>query len=229
MRKLAFAVAVIAAAASARAEGDGVSLSLRAGVGSGVGKVAGNTGASSMGDLYDATIPLWFEAGYRFNPSWSLGVYGQYAFAPVAGSAENSLRQAFNGLTVRDVSGRVLRLGVESAYKFQPKAAFAPWIGLGFGYEWAEIGFNVTDGTNTGDASETLKGFDLMLQAGGDYRVSPSFTVGPFVAFTFGWYSRAEVSASALGQSASQGVDIDNKSLHNWLQAGIRGTFELGR
>ena len=73
-------------------------------------------------------------------------------------------------------------------YHILPDAQFDPWVGLGLGYELvtaSESGSATIENTTFNvDGSATLKGFQfLILEAGGDFKATPDFAVGPFVNF----------------------------------------------
>jgi hypothetical protein len=72
----------------------------------------------------------------------------------------------------------------------------------------------------------TFKGLQFAkLSLGFDYRLSPSFAVGPLLDLSLGQYSSGSVDSGS--QSASQ--DLPNKSLHEWLTIGVRGVFDVIR
>lgn len=63
----------------------------------------------------------------------------------------------------------------------------------------------------------------MNFQVGGDYHVTPSFGVGPFVALSLGQYSSASTSSGATSTSN----DIPNKAMHEWLTFGLRGVYDI--
>jgi hypothetical protein len=71
------------------------------------------------------------------------------------------------------------------------------------------------------------RGLDGTVQLGGDYWLAPRFAVGPFMAFTFGRFSTVALDASSAGQSQSTSQDIEDEAWHEWLQLGLKGTFDL--
>ncbi len=221
MRKmLGFAVvAAFLAAGTARAQGPtGFSLGLRLGYGIPMGDVhAGNAslGIASykLSDLVDGQVPLQVEAMYRFDPSWSLGLYFQYGFAFVS----DVYCPAGTGVSC---SARDVRFGAQVHYRF-PSQGFVPWVGLGFGGEWGTVtaefmGFS-------GDVAE-VSGFEFVnLQIGGDWLLSPAFRLGPYIQFSLAQYS----TVKELGVSGTlESLPVD-KSTHEWLQFGLKGTFDL--
>ncbi len=213
----------------ARAEQDtGWTLGARLAYGVPLGSLA--SGGIDFNKVYTGAVPLWLDAGYRFSSNFSAGVYFQYAFASIANDYKSGLAASFvgGGLTApSDFGGSDLRLGAQGIYKFLPDAGFAPWLGVGFGYEWANTSFKSSAGGIPFDIGVGFRGLEILLQAGGDVRVSPGFSMGPFVAFTLSWFQTVAISASGGGASASQSLDINNKSAHEWLQFGLKGTFNL--
>jgi hypothetical protein len=88
-----------------------------------------------------------------------------------------------------------------------------PWIGAGLGYEWLRLSSSGGEEAVNG----TLSGFEFVnLQGGVDFKPldDTNFGVGPFLAFSLAQYS-----------TAADGGDIRDKTLHEWLNLGVRGTF----
>ena len=233
MRKLFAALLVaagIAAApvpACAQAKDSGFSLAARVGYGFPMGNVASDpTATLALADDFSGEAPLWLDVGYRFGRNFFVGAYFQYAFAFVKSStafAASQVGQAVCELPGVSCSGSDVRLGAEFQYSFSPEASFQPWAGIGFGYEWT----NLSASAPGVEASLQYHGWELLnLQVGGDFKVSEAFALGPFVAFSLGQYDT--VAVSATGQ-ASQSIDIPSsaKSTHEWLQFGVKGTFNL--
>lgn len=211
MRKI-LGMAVIAAtlaAGTAQAQAPAVSgFSLGARVGYGI--PMGDADATfTQSDLVSGMVPLQLDVGYRFNPSWQLGLYFQYGFASVADAYCVGLQGA------NSCSGSNVRFGAQVLYTFAGEG-FSPWIGLGLGFEWQNITLDY--GILTADAQ--LSGFEfLILQVGGDWKVSPTFKMGPFVSFSLGSYDTYSL-AGVSGSIASTGT-------HEWLQLGLKGSFDF--
>ena len=156
-----------------------------------------------MSEEVSGQIPIWLDAGYMVTPNVLIGLYGQYGFV--------SLKQSCDGCSAHDI-----RFGVQGQYHFSPAESVDPWLGLGVGYEI--LGFSQSAQGQTVDIS--FKGFEFLnLQGGADFKVGNAFSVGPFLSFSLGQYSKA----SANDQSA----DIDKTALHQWLTFGAKGTFGL--
>jgi hypothetical protein len=204
----AMLVVVALAATTARAdEGDGWTGGLRLAYGSAMGDAVSGIG---VGDLYGSAVPIWFELGRNVRPNLFVGVYGQYGF----GQPSDTFCPSGSGLSC---SGRTVRAGAEVVYRLT-RGGFVPWVGAGFGYEWASLERSA-DGARD---RLSLSGFELLnLQVGGDYAVAPRFKVGPFVAASFGRYG------SLSGNGRSVDVSSSDKSFHSWLQLGVRGTYDF--
>ncbi len=104
---------------------------------------------------------------------------------------------------------------------FLPLAKFRPWAGVGAGYEIAQ--YKLSDASG-GSASISYRRWELAnVQLGGDWVLTPKFRAGPFLALSLGQYD--EVSIASGG--ASTDLPIAGKRLHEWLQLGLRGVFDL--
>ena len=214
MRKI-LAIAVLAvllgggeaqAQAPARSE-SGFSMALRLGYAIPMGDAGG---LATMDDFFGGSVPLWVDVGYRIDRSMFIGAYFQYAFGTVSSTFDN-LACVPNGISC---SASTLRIGAEFLYKFMPDASFAPWVGIGIGYESTSIDASMAGATG----STSFSGFEFVnLQLGGDFKVSPAFALGPYVALSVAEYSDIE----ALG-----GLPFDKK-IHQWLQFGVKGTFDM--
>ncbi len=218
MKKLpsvALIAAVVATTAPARAAESGLTLALRAGFGIPMGNTQTN---DSLSDALSSKIPLWVDAGYRFDKHFFAGAYFQYAFGMV--NSSNALGGSVCNQPGVSCSAYVMRFGIEGIYTFMPEATFAPWVGIGTGYE---LGHLHGEGPG-GSVTVSPKGFEFFnLQVGGDYRVSPLFSVGPYAAFSLGQYSTLSIDPTPVGYDDS----IASKSVHEWLQFGLKGTLNL--
>ncbi len=151
-------------------------------------------------------IPIWLDLGYRVTPNLVLGLYGSYAFGFVGDACVEGA----------DCSANQIRFGVQGQYHLSPGESFNPWFGLGIGYEILNLHF---EGQGS-DFDESFKGFEFAnLQVGGDFKVSDSVGIGPFVSFSLGQYSSV-----GFGDSSE---DLEKKTLHEWLTIGARGAFNL--
>lgn len=221
-RKIFAALAVLTAtlAAPARAgETSGLSLGLRAAYGVPIGDAAEGT---RLSELATGAAPVQLEAGWRFDEHWLAGVYFAWGPTFLASGAEDALEA--RGAT--DVSGHFeQRLGIQGIYSFSPVKGLAPWAGLGLGYEWTRY----ADAEIGGEEVEVgLRGFEATLQAGAQYPLTSRFSVGPFAAWSVGQYrSTIEWTERDGGVDTDADRKVEDRSIHQWLQLGLRGSFDL--
>ncbi len=182
-----------------------------------IAKDASLQGATDLSKTAAGTFPIGLEAGYRITPNIYVGAWFQLGFVATSGDLCNRYTGGGAGCSS---SGTDIRTGINARYTFSPQAKFAPWVGLGFGYEVLNIG--VTVGPQSGDIS--YKGFELLdLQVGGDYHVSSHVSIGPMLGFSLAQYG--SYSGSRPGQSFSG--DLNNTSLHQWFTFGLQGHYDL--
>jgi hypothetical protein len=171
--------------------------------------------ATPLGDVYNGQLPIWLDAGYRFASNWFVGAYLQLGIGIVNKDKLTACAQSGNSCKGSDV-----RLGIEGTYSFSAGRSFNPWIGLGTGYEWA----NLQSESPTGNGELTFKGWEYFnLQLGGDFTISRVFSLGPYVAFSLAQYQSLSLSGGVFTFSP----EIANKKTHAWLQFGVKGTFNL--
>jgi hypothetical protein len=102
-------------------------------------------------------------------------------------------------------------VGVEAQFHFLPGTTFDPWVGAGVGGEKLQIW-------------ESAMGWNFLLQAGGDIRLSPHFSLGPFVGLNVGEYLNYNFSATGYSTALSGG--FTNQALHEWFLIGVRLVFD---
>ena len=196
-------VATTAAGAGASVtDQPGVSLSARLAYAVPMGSLAQGT---TLSDGISGGIPIVLEAAYRFNRNLSLGLAGQYAYmmtknCDAGASCSSSDYQIF----------------LEGIYNARMGSTIDPWVGLGIGYE------QLTVSESAGGTSQDVgvSGWGLAtVQVGGNFVAAPQVEVGPFLSFSVGKYGTAS--------SGSQSADIPMTAFHEWLQIGVRGTFNL--
>jgi outer membrane protein W len=204
----------------------GLSFGLRTGYSLPLGKVQGDqtvtTGGTtttvagtSLSDAISGRIPIWVDAGYKINRNIYVGAFFQYGIMFVNKDKNPGCNQGGASCSAHDIV-----LGVNAHYHIMPEAVFDPWVGVGFGYEI--LGASTTLNGQSQDSS--IKGFQFVsLQAGGDYKVTPAFGIGPFLSFSLGQYSTA--SATQGGNTVS--ADITNTAMHEWLTIGVRGVYDI--
>jgi hypothetical protein len=177
-------------------------------------KLSDGTGEAMSDVVSSGHIPLVLGVGYRVGPMFSFGGIFQYGFAQLASSVCPS------GVSC---SASDIRIGIEARVHFLADQPFSPWVSGGFGYEW----FNIDMSNGSASANATFQGFELLnLEAGGDFRVSPSFTLGPFIGLRLQqWDSMSGKNSS--GTNVSQDIPSGNQAIHGWVAFGVRGVFTL--
>ena len=198
----------------------GFTLALRLGYGIPFGDTSATASgvATPLADQLQGQIPIWIDVGYRFARSWFVGAYAQLGIG-IVNTDKAAVGNVCNQPGV-SCKGSDVRLGVEGTYSFSPGQSFNPWIGLGTGYEWA----NLQVESSTGNGEFTFKGWEYFnLQVGGDFSLSKVFALGPYASYGLGQYSSADVT---FGSTTFSG-DVENKKVHAWLQLGVKGTFNL--
>lgn len=225
----------IASVASAQAGGgkpSGLALGLRLGYSIPMGKEGAivqpgttNTSSDNLSDDFKGRIPIWIDAGYRINPQLYVGAFFQYGFLSVNTDKNTACTQGI------DCSAHDIQVGANLHYHILPDSSFDPWVGAGLGYEWISLSAKGTVivpgfGSLTADESILVKGFQFLnLQAGGDFKATPDFGVGPFISLSIGQYSSYSMTDNTTSQSTSG--DLQNKGMHEWLTFGVRGQFNL--
>lgn len=178
------------------------------------GAAAGGN-SQSLSDAYDGVVPIWIDAGYRFNPRWYAGAFFQYGIALV-NEAKNQVCVG----TRTGCSGRDIQLGLDAHYHFMPRAGFDPWIGFGAAYEIASSSSSAGGTT----MSSSFSGFQFVnVQLGGDYKPMRDLGVGPFVVASVGEYS----SCSASWPGGSDSCAERGSGPHGWLTFGVRGVYDI--
>lgn len=197
------------APAAAPKRESGLELGLRVGYGLPLGDAQKD---SKLSDGITGQVPIWLDVGYRINPNIYAGAYFAYGFAFV-----NKDKFCANGA---DCSASDMRFGINAHYHIMPDQSFDPWVGIGIGYEIAS-----SKATAGGQSfKSTVSGFEFVnVQVGGDFKVAPNFAVGPFVALSVAQYSSLSTDPELPGADSS----IKDKTIHEWLTFGVRGTFGL--
>jgi len=212
----AFTLLTLAAGPARADEASGLSLALRAAYGQPFGKAGDGL---TLRSLTTGAVPVQLDAGWRFDEHWLAGAYFSYGPTFAGGGARDSLRAQGAG----DVSGHFeQRLGLQGIYTILPAQRFAPWVGLAVGYEWTRYAdAKLADGR---EIEVGLRGFEAALQAGGDYRLTPRFSVGPFASLNVGQY-RSRLTWIEHGADTTRSVDP--RATHGWFQLGVKGSFAL--
>lgn len=206
MRRLVLVAAALIATGAPSASEARLRLGARAGYGFAAGE-AGN--GVDQSDLVRGQIPLQLDVSYGMGRGLTLGAYFSYARG-ILGAAIGDDCDARGA----SCSASVVRTGLVVTYDLPPFASALPWLGLGIGYEWAEL--RQSDRRTVG-----LKGWELAsLQAGADWALGRGLHLGPFVSWSLARYDSAKEELPTYGE-------ISDKGMHQLLQLGLRGRFSF--
>jgi hypothetical protein len=207
---LGLAVSTGAWAAQPLPPDHGVEAAVRLGLAIPAGSIQDGT---SLDSYAGSAVPLVLEAGYRLDPSLFVGARLLYAFP--------QLKNPMGSCANVSCDGFDMGLGVEGVYRFLADQKFAPWAGAGIGYEWASEDINRA---NVGGGA-TYRGFEGLLQGGGDVRMSSQLVLGPYAEVAFGRFETTDGRARLGNTTTETTMDITNTAVHTWISFGIRGAF----
>jgi hypothetical protein len=179
----------------------GLALSAGIGYAAGFGDILKTGGGADLSDNLYGQVPIMFGAGVRASSLVAFGISVAYAPGIPKGCESGSSCSAHDTV----VEGEV-RL------HFEARDRFSSWLSAGIGYEWLTMKEKYD--------SATFKGKQFSFLFGGDYRLGPAITVGPFVGFRFGSFSSMD-AANEWG-SGSGSIDEGYRTWHTWLLAGFR-------
>jgi hypothetical protein len=200
-------VALVVPAAAAAQRGVGVELGLRLAWAPAVGSAAEHV---PMSEAIAWQVPIQADVLWTAE-RFAAGVYGSWGPGGVSGGA------CADGASC---SAQVVRAGAQVLWRFSRWSfGAAPWLGGGLGWEWAS-----QRRERLGAASTTSwNGPELALQGGADWRLGERFGGGPFVLVGAGRYERVSVETPRDAGSA----DIADRSVHGWIQLGVRGSCDF--
>jgi hypothetical protein len=165
-------------------------------------------GTATMRDTVSPQVFPEVDAGYRFK-RLTLSAYVSYGFGSVSGALKDNCAAAG-----QSCSSTSLRIGGLLSYAFvRPGDRVEPWLAAGLGYE---------DMTVKRLSSAWVRGSEVFVQGGADWRAGEAFTVGPYASLSVGAYT------DAVGGGVQSGT-IQDQRFHEWVTLGIRGTFEFAR
>jgi outer membrane protein W len=175
------------------------------GLGIGYSQGVGDIGSSSptLTDLSHGGGEVQVSAGYRINPNWLVGLYGTVG------------KYSLGSVTPDGSDIWSATAGVQANYHFLPEAQWDPWVGLGSG--WRGHWISKTVGTDTRHGLDVAR-----LQAGVDYRVSPEFSVAPYVGASATLFLAQEL-AQQTGFS-----NVHDPNVNLFFFGGVMGRFDLG-
>jgi hypothetical protein len=168
----------------------------------GVGDIA--PGMGKVEDLAGAGGGAELQIGYRINPNLAIAAYGGIS----AYSTGDSLDEAKN-----DVGA--FTTGLKADWHFMPASSVDPWVSLGGGVRWLGV-----DEHSAND--HMLLGLDLArLQAGVDYRVTPTLSIGPVISATATTFIREDNSMTSGYEKINDDRDVNFN-----FSAGLMGRFD---
>jgi hypothetical protein len=187
----------------------GLALGLRLGFALPVGTAAGAAQKGAPGVSQSSTVgimlPLWLDAGYRFNQRWYAGAYFQMGYASSGGSCGSGC------------SGYDVRFGLGAEYHAAPTTRSDGWFGMGAGYEILhQSQTNVTTAYRGAELAALMAGLDVRVGQG-------SMRLGPFGGVALGVYDHLR----ELSSNSDVAIEIPNVGVHGWIFAGVRGRYDL--
>jgi hypothetical protein len=164
-------------------------------IGHGMGNVEDLAGAGGSGEI---------QIGYRLSPNLALSGY-----ASLGGhSVGDSLNESANDVVATTA-------GLKADWHFMPTSSVDPWVSLGGGVRWLMI-----DENNTSERK--LLGLDLVrLQAGVDYRVTPTLSIGPVIGATATTFIREDNDMTDGYEKINDDRDVNFN-----FTAGLMGRFD---
>jgi len=175
-------------------------ISLGAGYAQGVGDIGGSS--PTLTDIAHGGGEIQLNVGYRLSPNWLVGLYGtggKYTLG--SGTPDGS-----------DVWSATA--GVQANYHFLPDQEWDPWVGLGAG--WRGQWVSKSAGTDIRHGIELAR-----VQVGLDYRVSPEFSVSPYLGASASMFLTQE-----LAQQTSWS-NVSDPNVNFFFMGGIMGRFDI--
>lgn len=168
----------------------------------GFGNVAESEG--SIQDEAASGTAFSLGLGYRINPTWMLGGYGEGAFyRPDQGS-------------VLDRTHYGASAGVQVQFHFLPFAKFDPWLGFGSGFRSYFV-------DSRSEGRKTLLGFDFArAQIGVAYRMRSGWSVTPVLGASFTEF----FARHGAGESGFESISEARPT--TFLFAGMINRFDFG-
>jgi hypothetical protein len=175
-------------------------LTFGSGYNHGFGDVDG--GSLNLRDYAKGGPGLRFGIGYRIDPHWMVGGYGETAMYLRRSNTEADTRTWGSAL------------GVQGNYFFAPYATFNPWVGLGTGVRAHFLHRPSTD-------TSVAYGWDVVRASVGlEYRVGPSTSFGPTVGAT--------ITTFGARGDVEEPTKIGNREPSTFVFAGFQGRFDIG-
>lgn len=166
-------------------------------------------------------FPLVVDLGARLNKYVFVGGFAQYAFLTSACFSAGS------GITT-SCDGHDVRAGLEVFVHARPRAGVDPWVGLGLGHEWLTATTNLSGAGGSATQKLSFDGWDYLdVTAGIDFRAPNGMALGPYLELASGSFDTLNSSVTGVAGGGSTSGAIAGQSSHQWITAGLRGTFEV--
>jgi hypothetical protein len=225
-RAIVVAGALTLAAASTARGAERAESGIEIGARRGYAFSAGHLGAppngtdNPLGDYVGGQVPLWLDAGYRFNHLLYLGATFSYGFGVVNDDRQDLCRNANV-----DCSASDLRIGLMGMFHLPMLAQLSPWFGLGVGYEWGTFSLHQS-AIGSSNTDFGWAGFEFAnLQTGADYKVAQKISIGPFLSVSIGQFRNTSTTTTTTNNKTEMDQDLAKTSLHEWILIGARVTF----
>jgi hypothetical protein len=192
------------------AEPTGVELGVRTGYGSAAGRYSKG---QRVRRYFAAGAPVAIELGYRFDPRWFVGGYGEYALGFASRLSDTRCQNCTHSW---------LHLGVEVQYRLAEWQRNNVWLTLGLGQHSLNLRLD-----DEAERSQVASGFDVNLSVGSEWRLQSGVAIGPYTAFSVGSFSGRTESCldDDLCPRDHEDLGVRDPGLHLWFSSGIRVVF----
>jgi hypothetical protein len=213
----AAAVALALAPTAALAGPIGVNVGARAGYAVPIGDASKG---EPLSDVVAGAIPLQVDATYAFASIVNAGVYASYGRGTKGDKAGSPQPTTGGGTATVDSVGTV-------AYGLQANVDLSvAWAGLFAGVESLKTASTASFSGATSNAAQTTTGWQAGVQGGVDWPLAPGFVVGPFASVAFTKYETVDTDVTG-STTFSQSSGIKDKTTHQWITIGLRGSLGL--
>jgi hypothetical protein len=205
-----------------------IQIGVRSGYAFPFGKAAGD--AADLDSVVAGQVPMWLDAGARFQGGLFVGLHASYGFGTLSGAFDRACDRAKSaGADVScDVSD--VRTGIEFLFHVRLPKGMIGWIGGGFGWEWLNVDVSEELQGQRQSLSFRANGMQLAMAEGGvDFEPAPGFGIGPFVALSsdmfFSRGTECKGDCETLDLEGSTTIQNEDKTIHHWLLVGARVTW----
>ncbi len=182
-------------------------------------------GASFLGGDVERSVPMSSifeteqvhvssEIGFRFTPSFALGVYGD-----VSGGDPSAATRALPECSAMgtDCMATMGHFGFLARHTWDPLSTRPKWISLGTGWEFGSVNVDRHDGSNASELFSYTGREYVRVGAGVDFRSNDVLALGLYGTFSVGEYD-------AYKEPATTSVTLD-RATHTTAQVGLRLTL----